>query len=161
MLGIWDALAPADEVQDEDGEIGPISGEQAGRRWQLQLHWPATSRSSISSIKLDPIDAHGLYTSSYDCTVRHLSFPSGISREIFSTEDGVLISCVDLNPNGHEMWIADAQGGLTRLDLRQDKTKAHRFQMTAKEKIGSVSVNPTTPHFLLGASNDRTLRYAN
>lgn len=60
-------------------------------------------------------------------------------------------------PSGHEMWISDALGGITHLDLRQDKTKARWYQLS-DQKIGSVSVNTFQPHFLLTASNDRSLK---
>lgn len=57
QLGIWDARAPADE--DEDDDIAPENRE-GGKYWRLQLHWPATPKSSISSIKVDPIDSHNV-----------------------------------------------------------------------------------------------------
>ncbi|CAA7271660.1 unnamed protein product [Cyclocybe aegerita] len=153
-LGIWDARAPPDE-EDDDGDIAPENRE-GGKYWRLQLHWPATSKSSISSIKLDPIDTHNLYTSSYDCTIRSLSFVSGTSKEIYAT-DGVLISCIDLPPNGHEMWVSDVAGGATHLDLREDKSKARRYELS-DQKIGCISVNPSRPNFLLTASNSRFLK---
>ena len=98
-----------------------------------------------------------VYTSSYDCTIRTVSFPTGVSREIFSTEE-TLISSIDLTPTGHEMWISDAVGGLTHLDLREDKSKARWFGLS-DVKIGTVSINPRDPCFLLTASNSRVLKY--
>jgi len=59
QLGIWDARAPPDEVADEDGVIS-TSNKEEGKYWHLQCHWPATAKSSISCIKLDPVDAHGV-----------------------------------------------------------------------------------------------------
>jgi hypothetical protein len=59
QLGIWDARAPADEVADEDDDVS-ADNEGSGKCWRLQCHWPATSKSSISSIKFDPIDAHSV-----------------------------------------------------------------------------------------------------
>ncbi|KAI0082758.1 WD40 repeat-like protein [Panus rudis PR-1116 ss-1] len=157
QLGIWDARAPAEEIADEDDDVTSDQRE-GGKYWRLQQHWPATTQSSISSIKLDPIDAHSVYTSAYDCTIRQLSFTSGISREIYSSEDS-LISCIDLVPTGQEMWISDADGGVTRLDLREGKSKARRHQVSERgKKIGSVSVNPRQPHFILTASNDKILK---
>jgi hypothetical protein len=58
QLGIWDARAPPDE-SDEDGDIAPESRE-GGKYWRLQAHWPAKAKSSISSIKLDPVDSHNV-----------------------------------------------------------------------------------------------------
>lgn len=55
-LGIWEPLAPPEEVKDEDGEVEVLEG----RHWCIQPHWPATSKSSISAVKVDPIDAHSV-----------------------------------------------------------------------------------------------------
>ncbi|KAL4253869.1 WD repeat-containing DNA damage-binding protein [Abortiporus biennis] len=156
QLGIWDARAPIEEVADADGEVAAADNSEGGKYWRLQPHWPATSKSSISCIKFDPIDSHLVYTSSYDCTIRRLSFSSGISREVYSSED-TLISSFDMPPSGNEMWISDASGGVTHLDLRQDKTKARWYQLS-DQKIGSVSVNPVNDHFILTASNSRVLK---
>ncbi|KAF8910971.1 WD40-repeat-containing domain protein [Gymnopilus junonius] len=155
QLGIWDARAPPDE-EAEDDDVAPENRE-GGKYWRLQLHWPASPKSSISTIKLDPIDSHNLYTSSYDCTIRSTSFVSGISKEVYATQDGILITSLDLPPDGHEMWISDGAGGITHLDLRQDKSKARRYALS-DAKIGSISVNPTRPNFLLTASNSRFLK---
>ena len=55
------------------------------------------------------------------------------------------------------MWIADGAGGVTHLDLREDKSDARRYTLS-NAKIGSVSINPTHPSFLLTASNNRYLK---
>lgn len=154
QLGIWDARAPAEEVGEEDD--ADSDQREAGRYWRLQVHWPATPQSSISCIKFDPIDAHSVYTSAYDSTVRSLSFTSGISREVFAM-DKVLITSMDLPPASHEMWLSDAEGWLTHLDLREDKSKRQTYQVS-NQKIGCVSVNPTSPAFILTASNNRFLK---
>ncbi|KAG8925490.1 hypothetical protein FRC02_009630 [Tulasnella sp. 418] len=158
QMGIWDALAPADEVEDDDGEVSAQDGE-GGKYWTLQPHWPPTAKSSISCIKLDPIDSHSIFTSAYDCTMRHFSFTSGLSREIYHLED-TLLSSFDIVPGGNEIWVSDAAGGLSRIDLREDKDKARRWQLNERvtQKIGCVSINPVTPHFLVTASNERSLR---
>jgi hypothetical protein len=57
MLGIWDAQATPDEDEDDDR---PPQEREGGKYWRLQMHWPATSKSSISSVKCDPIDAHSV-----------------------------------------------------------------------------------------------------
>jgi hypothetical protein len=59
QLGIWDARAPTDDVGEEDDDVDPDQQEK-GKYWRLQVHWPATSRSSISCIKFDPFDAHSV-----------------------------------------------------------------------------------------------------
>ncbi|KAJ3989377.1 WD40-repeat-containing domain protein [Lentinula detonsa] len=151
QLGIWDARAPQDNEDEHNAET-----QENGKYWRLQVHWPATSQSSISSVKIDPIDSHTVYTSAYDCTIRALSFTSGVSREIF-TNDETLISGMDVVPSGHEMWISDAAGGVTHLDLRQDKSKGKWYQLS-DQKIGSVSINPSRENFLLTASNSKELR---
>lgn len=175
QLGIWDARAPPDEVGEEEEDERPQEEREGGKYWQLQVHWPATSKSSISSIKLDPADSHSvcdfssfhpppqilisvaqLYTSSYDCTIRHLSFVSGVSREVFATNEE-LITSVDLVPTGREMWVADSVGGLTHLDLRQPRSRTAWYGLS-DQKIGCVSVNPVSPHLLLTASNSKALK---
>ncbi|KAI0807417.1 WD40 repeat-like protein [Fomes fomentarius] len=156
QLGIWDARAPVDEPGDDDDDDTPVEDREGGKYYRLQMHWPATSKSSISSVKFDPIDAFSIYTSAYDCTIRSLSLASGIATEIFATDD-VLITGVDLPPHGHEMWISDAAGGITHMDLRAHRSHAKRYALS-EQKIGSVSVNPTRPYFLVTASNSRQLK---
>ncbi|PAV23918.1 WD40 domain containing protein [Pyrrhoderma noxium] len=155
QLGIWDARAPPDEMEDEDGDITKDNRE-GGKYWRLQPHWPATSKSSLSCIKVDPIDSHSVFTSAYDCTLRTTSFVSNVSREIFSM-DNTLICSFDISSSGNELWVSDAEGGLSHVDTREDKSKALRYELSGS-KIGCVSINPTTPEMLLVASNDRTLK---
>lgn len=66
QLGLWDARAPV-EVNDDDDE--EISDEQReiGKYHRLQVHYPATSKSSISSIKFDPINSHSVIFSLSPC----------------------------------------------------------------------------------------------
>ncbi|KZP19487.1 WD40 repeat-like protein [Athelia psychrophila] len=157
QLGIWDARAPRDEVgDDETAESTSKDEQERGKYWRLQTHWPATSKSSISCVKFDPIDSHNVYTSAYDSTIRALSFTTSISREIFHAPDA-LITSIDLPSSGHEMWVSDSLGGLTHLDLREDKTARPRWYGLSDHKIGCISVNPREPHFLLTASNSKML----
>ncbi|KIJ44039.1 hypothetical protein M422DRAFT_168883, partial [Sphaerobolus stellatus SS14] len=139
---------------DEDGEI--VISEEGGRIFRLQPHWPASSKSSISCIKLDILDARKIYTSAYDCTLRSISFESGVSQEVFSL-DGTLISSFDMLANGHEIWVSDVAGFLTHVDLREKKSAAVRYQLS-DQKIGCVSVNPIRPEAILASSNNRTLK---
>lgn len=97
-----------------------------------------------------------VFTSSYDGTLRCTSFVTGVSTELMATEDD-LLSSFDLTQNGRELWISDSGGGLQHLDTREP-SRLRRWQLTEKEKIGCVSVNPVVPHLLLSASNNRTLR---
>ncbi|KAI0054131.1 WD40 repeat-like protein [Auriscalpium vulgare] len=155
QLGIWDVRAAPDEQDDETPDV-PASEREGGKYWRLQPHWPSTSKSSISCIKFDPLDAHSVYTSAYDCTVRQLSFESGVAREVLSTDD-VLITSIDLPLASHEMWVSDTAGGLTHVDLRENKARGRWYQLS-DQKIGSVSVNPRNPAYLLTASNSRSLK---
>ena len=97
-----------------------------------------------------------IFTSAYDYSIRRFSFASCISQEVYSTGH-VLITSMDVVPTGHEIWFADANGGLTHLDLRQSRGK-ERWYEVSDHKVGSVSINPTNPHFLVTASNSRLLR---
>jgi WD repeat-containing protein 76 len=64
---------------------------------------------------------------------------------------------MDVTPDGHELWISDAMGGLTHMDLREPSHRASWFAMS-DNKIGCVSINPVQPHFLVTASNSRSLK---
>ncbi|TFK29980.1 WD40 repeat-like protein [Coprinopsis marcescibilis] len=152
QLGIWDPRAP-DEEDEEEGVMD--ENKECGKYWRMQLHWPANAKSSISSIKFDPIDAHNVYTSSYDSTVRALSFTTGVSREVFASDN--LICCIDLAQSGHEMWLSDSEGWATHIDLRESKNNTRSFALS-ENKVGSISINPTNPHFLATASNSRVMR---
>ena len=48
-----------EEEEDDDGDIA-AENKEGGKYWRLQLHWPATPKSSISCIKVDPIDTHNV-----------------------------------------------------------------------------------------------------
>lgn len=85
-----------------------------------------------------------------------MSFETGLSRELYSSE-GTLLTSFDIVPSGNEMFISDAVGGVTHLDLREPTKKA-RWYGLSDAKVGSVSVNPTRPNFLLTASNNRSLK---
>ncbi|KAG8734363.1 hypothetical protein FRC11_004369 [Ceratobasidium sp. 423] len=153
-IGIWDARATPDDHEDDDEK----GSAEDGRYWSLQPHWPRTSKSSISSIRINPRDAHSIITSSYDGTLRTTDFISGISKELAYIED-YLPSSVDLVQNGYELWMSDSGGGIQHLDTREGpRSQSRRWQLTEKEKIGCISVNPVAPHLLLTASNNRTMR---
>ena len=73
--------------------------------------------------------------------------------------DNVLVTSMDIPPASHEMWLSDDEGWVTHRDLREDKSKQRAYQLS-DQKIGSLSVNPTNPAFILTSSNNRTLKYA-
>ncbi|KAG9057260.1 hypothetical protein FS842_008067 [Serendipita sp. 407] len=168
QLGIWDphALSPKDLEADDEEEDDVRSRSKSkrkkkdrgqGQTWQLQLHWPATSKSSVSGVKFDPVNGHSVYTSSYDCSIRQTHFNTGQSDEIYALDD-ILISSFDFSQTGHELWISDTKGGITFLDLRADKHDARRWQLSENQKIGSISLNPTDGWSLLASCNDRSLK---
>jgi WD repeat-containing protein 76 len=102
------------------------------------------------------LTARQLYTTSYDRTVRSLSFTSGVSREIYAL-DAELVTSMDMPPSGNEVWLSDTGGQVTHLDLREDKSNARSYQLSPN-KIGNLSLNPQHPHFLLTASNSRIMK---
>lgn len=57
------------------------------------------------------------------------------------------------------MWISDGTGGLTHYDFREGEKGAKRFELST-QKIGTVSVNPSSPHLLVTVSNNHFLRSA-
>ena len=129
--------------------VHPLRPHRLSQRKSSKLYpWPSLAYQTL---------VLQIYTSSYDCTIRSLSMGSGISKEIFSSGD-VLINSIDFDPAGRVMWISDAAGGITHFDTRMDRSRAIWYGLSG-EKVGSVSVNPTRPHFLLTASNSRALRF--
>ncbi|KAG8744750.1 hypothetical protein FRC10_009515 [Ceratobasidium sp. 414] len=130
-LGIWDARAALDEHEGDEGETRDTA--EGGQYWRLQV-----------------------FTASYDGTLRSTSFVTGISAELMATEEH-LLSSFDLSQDGRALWISDSGGGLQHVDTRE-RSLTRRWELTEKEKIGCVSVNPVLPHLLLTASNNRTLR---
>lgn len=125
-------------------------------------------------------------SSSYDCTLRSLSLPTGQSTELFALDDAdALITHFDMTPSGQEAWIVDSQGGLSHLDTREaagtSSARRRRYEISgerANRKIGGVSINrewrvpnsppclakvlprgpARSPWLVCTASNDRFLR---
>ena len=96
-------------------------------------------------------------TSAYDCTLRSTSFVTGKSTELFSlASSSTLLTSFDLSSNGNEIWISDALGGISHVDLREGGRS--RRQVNIKEKIGCISVNPRRDHLLATSSNDHALK---
>ncbi|KLO13552.1 WD40 repeat-like protein [Schizopora paradoxa] len=157
-LLIWNALAPQEEVTDEDGQVIPQSSTGGGKSYKIEPHFPVSSKSSLSCIKFDSINSYNVFTSSYDSSIRRLPFDlkTGSSEEVFSMDE-VLINSFDMPPTGNEIWASDELGGLSHIDLREEKGKARRWELSDK-KTGCVSINPVKPHLLLVSSNNRTLK---
>jgi hypothetical protein len=122
-IGVWDPLASNDE-EDKDAMA-------SGYSWSLQVH----GKAPITCLRFDPVSADSLFSSSYDSSIRMQSLTSGVSTEVWTGQEDVLISIFDiLAPQSHpsaftatpnpglderSMWIADHRGGLNHFDLRQ------------------------------------------
>jgi hypothetical protein len=146
-IGVWDPVAKSEEAVDEEGDEVDAS-VVTGRTWNLQVH----GKSPITCLRVDPVSADSLYSSSYDSTIRHQSLQSGSSNEIWAAQDDVLISIFDvLAPQSHpsafldtpshglderSLWVADHRGGLSHHDLRQSsrkQTSSKRWQVCEKK----------------------------
>ncbi|WVQ67137.1 uncharacterized protein L199_005332 [Kwoniella botswanensis] len=164
QLGIWDALGPPEDIVNSDDDTTGVKQEQQedesyeGRVWRIQAH----ARSAITAMKVNPVNGTGLFTSSYDCSLRHLDFATLKSTELFAFQDeNTLVTHFDLLPNGEEAWITDRYGGLTHCDFREGKNERRRFVVQDEgraAKLGGISVNPLMPHLIVTAGNDQHLR---
>jgi len=165
----WDALGPsAEKVKDEDDTSGVKTEEDGedvteGRIWRLQAH----ARNSITAMKIDPVNGSGvsrqglsqdrtniqLFSSSYDCTLRHLDFSTLKSTELFAhSNDDMLITHFDLMPSGQQAWLADKNGGISFCDFREGQQERKRWVVQEEgraAKLGGLSINrssfPTSP----------------
>lgn len=111
----------------------------------------------INSLEYHPTNASKLYSSSYDGTVRCLDVVAGAFDFVTSIqEDEGWLQHAALSPEGHTLYMADSEGGCRSMDLRSGKMIWH---VTFHErKANTVSVHPTSPHYLVTASLDRTVR---
>ena len=85
-----------------------------------------------------------------------MNFETGDSDEIYALDD-VLPCSIDFAGLSHEIWLSDAAGVVSHIDIRVSKTAVRRWQLSS-QKIGSISVNPTWQHAILCASNDRSMK---
>lgn len=166
QLGIWDALGPPmEKPENEDDTSGLLRAEgedeyQEGRVWRVQAH----AKNSISCMKVDPVNGSGLFSTAYDCSLRHLSFSTLQSTELFSFQDeDLLINHFDLLPSAQEAWMVDKNGGISHWDTRESKRESGRRRWVVQEegrgaKLGGVSVNPLMPHLICTAGNDQHVR---
>ncbi|KAG6900852.1 hypothetical protein C0993_009970 [Termitomyces sp. T159_Od127] len=131
QLGIWDARAPPDEVTDEDGEAETNENDEGGKYWRLQVHWPATSKSSISTVKLDPVNAHNACLQHQIWDVRKL------------TDIAVELPDVTGSEFGSEMvnnWLnTDSGKGCLRSEWRHDKSVSSAYWDPRGRSIVSTS----------------------
>lgn len=109
-------------------KIGPIDGSKVSRQ-------PANH--ILADLQL--------YTASYDCSLRAISFSDCVSRELFSMPDeDMLITHFDLAPDGNQAWIADKNGGISHADFREGKLGGRRRWVVSGEraaKLGGLSIN--------------------
>jgi WD40 repeat protein len=147
-------------VKDEDDTSGVKTEEDGedvteGRIWRLQAH----ARNSITAMKIDPVNGSGvslsracesktnnqLFSSSYDCTLRHLDFSTLKSTELFAhSNDDMLITHFDLMPSGQQAWLADKNGGISFCDFREGQQERKRWVVQEEgraAKLGGLSVN--------------------
>lgn len=78
--------------------------DNKGRSWYWEAH-----RRTVSVVKFSPVDAHHLYSSSYDCTLRRLNFETGRSEEVLDGDrwdklGDHLIHAFDFDPQGNVIW---------------------------------------------------------
>ncbi|WVQ84906.1 hypothetical protein IAT38_007069 [Cryptococcus sp. DSM 104549] len=164
QLGIWDALGPVVERADNDDDTNGVKEEEEadteGPVWRIQAH----ARNSITCMKVDPVNGSGLFTSAYDCSLRHIDFSTLKSTELFAfSDEDMLINHFDLTPNGQEAWLVDKNGGINHVDFRVGKKDQERRRWVVQDlgrgaKLGGISVNPIQPHIICTASNDQHVR---
>ena len=161
-LGVWDATAEPEESQSQEGDI------LTGNAFSLQMHGAA-----IGCLRMDPISPERVYTSSYDSTLRVFSLSKHISMEVWRAPSTVQLGEFDIlcssssasemetpgscHLDGRSLWLADHMGGLIHIDVRSASSEYHRWQVSDK-KVGDLSVNPSVPHCIATASNDRSVR---
>jgi WD40 repeat protein len=170
----WDALGPsAEKVKDEDDTSGAKTEEDGedvteGRIWRLQAH----ARNSITAMKIDPVNGSGvslpracesktnnqLFSSSYDCTLRHLDFSTLKSTELFAhSNDDMLITHFDLMPSGQQAWLADKNGGISFCDFREGQQERRRWVVQEEgraAKLGGLSINRASSSTILVTGAD-------
>ncbi|WVO12493.1 hypothetical protein L204_100093 [Cryptococcus depauperatus] len=160
QLGIWDALGPPmDNPEMEDDTNGVQQDEdQEGIIWRVQAH----AKNSISCMKVDPVNGSGLFSSAYDCSLRHLDFATLRSTELFAFQnEDMLVNHFDLVPSGKEAWIVDKNGGISHCDFREGRNGRRRWVVQEEgrgAKLGGISVNPLMPHLVCTAGNDQHVR---
>ena len=149
------------------GQLGIFKYDENGNdenQTEVYKLQPHLNRFALSCIRFDVQNSKIAYTASYDCTVRAFDFETGISRQIFKSNDDEyhdtnrLITHIDISPsNPHIMWISDNNGGISKLDLRSRNQRGTRYVL-GDYKIGSVSTHPNDKDLLCTASNDRSIK---
>jgi len=134
-------IKPVKEEEDEEEEE---PGYVEGSSYFIQAH----ARSAVSAIQVHPTDAHLVYTSSYDGTIREHNFESQQSTEVVDSEalnpdEETLFSAFEFANDGREIWASDNAGGLVHRDLRLPKSAARRWTLS-KKKIGCLSICPNS-----------------
>ena len=94
-----------------------------------------------------------LFSSSYDCTLRHLDFSTLKSTELFAhSNDDMLITHFDLMPSGQQAWLADKNGGISFCDFREGQQERKRWVVQEEgraAKLGGLSVNRASSSTIL------------
>ncbi|TIB34551.1 hypothetical protein E3P84_01765 [Wallemia ichthyophaga] len=149
---------------DKYGQLGILkydADKDTAQIWRLQPH---VIGSPISCIRFDASDSRKAFTTSYDCTIRQLDFESGLSTQLFRSNDGYeqetnrLITHLDIpHQTPSLLHAADNGGGLSLKDMRESRDRGVRYVLS-KNKLGSVSINPSNEQQVCVASNDHAVR---
>lgn len=139
--------------ENDDDEVEPETPEPAITA--LKLHSKTISAFSF------PADGNGVYSGSYDSSVRKFDLQKGVAVEVFAPEDldeDSPITCINIPATEPNMlYFSTINGTLGRHDLRTKSSEADIYQLCDK-KIGGFSVHPLYPHLVATASLDRTLK---
>ncbi|PLW07338.1 hypothetical protein PCANC_25608 [Puccinia coronata f. sp. avenae] len=133
------SLKEEEEEEEEEEEAEYVEGTS----YFIQAH---ARHSAVSGIEVHPREAHMVYTTSYDGTIRELNFESQQSTEVVASDalnpdEETLFSSLAFANDGREIWASDNAGGLIHRDLRLPKPTARRWTI-AKKKIGCLSICP-------------------
>lgn len=139
---------------DKSGSLGMWRVGEDGDDAVMQYQ-PHTR--TINMLQYDPTNSNKLYSASYDGTVRCLD----VVAEAFefttsiSDDDGWLQHAT-VSPDGHQLYVVTSEGTARCIDLRSGKA-AWQSQLHDR-KINTVDVHPTSPHYIVTASLDKTVR---
>lgn len=150
-VGVFDGsqTAPEADDEDEDAQTDPV------------ISAFKTHARTITSFLFAPDDANGVYSSSYDSSIRKMDLAKGTSVQVFAPADAsedMPISALDMAPTDpHTLYFSTLDGSVGRYDARTKPADAEIWSLS-DHKIGGFSLHPLQPHLLATASLDRTLK---
>jgi WD40 repeat protein len=154
-LGIFDASQTGPEVkaEDNDDDEEDLNTPEPAIT-ALKLH-----SKTITSL-IFPADGNGVFSGSYDSSVRKFDLQKGVSVEVFapaSLDEDLGISCISIpSTEPNLLYFSTLEGSFGKHDLRTP-SNTEIWQLTDK-KIGGFDVHPLYPHLIATASLDRTLK---